>query len=50
MSSVKSQDIELINRPVLHFYKNNELAEREIERILPFTITSKKIRYLLTRR
>ena len=46
MNLVKLQDTKLIYRNLLHFYTNNELSEREIKKIIPFTITSKRIKYL----
>ena len=57
LNLVKLQDTKLIHRNLLHFffyqiltvsflYTNNELSEREIKKIIPFTITSKRIKYL----
>ena len=45
MSSAKQQDTKLISRN--HFlYASNELTEREIKKTSPFTIASKRIKYL----
>ena len=38
--------ITLIDSWILQKYTNNERSEREIEKTLPFTITSMKIGYL----
>ena len=46
MNLVKLQDTKLIRRNLLHFYTLNTISEREIKEIIPFTITSKRIRYL----
>ena len=35
-----------IQKSVAFLYTNNELSEREIKRIIPFTITLKRIKYL----
>ena len=35
-----------IQKSVALLYTNNELSEREIKEIIPFTITSKRIKYL----
>ena len=35
-----------IQKPVALLYANNELIEREIKKIIPFTIASKGINYL----
>ena len=37
------QDTKLIHR---NLYTNDELAEREIRKTIPFTIVSKRIKYL----
>ena len=37
-----------IQKSVAFLYTNNELSEREIKRIIPFTITLKRIKYLRT--
>ena len=37
----------LINRNMLHFYTlTNKLSVREIKKTIPFTIASKRIKYL----
>ena len=47
MNSVKLQDTKLIPRNLFAFlYSNNERSEREIKETIPFTITSKRIKYL----
>ena len=47
MNIVKLQDIKLTQRNLLHFlYTNNEKTEREIKESVPFTIATKKIKYL----
>ena len=49
MNIVKLQDIKLIHRNSLAFlYMNNEKAEREIKETIPFTIATKRIKYLRT--
>ena len=35
-----------IQKPVALLYANNELIEREIKKIIPFTIASKRIKYI----
>ena len=35
-----------IQKTVALLYANNELSEREIKKIIPFTIASKRIKYL----
>ena len=35
-----------IQKLVAFLYANNELTEREIKKIIPFTIASKRIKYL----
>ena len=40
------QDTKLIHKSVAFLYTNNELAEREIRKTIPFTIASKRIKYL----
>jgi len=44
----KSQDTKSINKQksTAFLYTNNERAEREIREAIPFTITSKRIKYL----
>ena len=48
MNIKKLQDIKLIHRNPLHSYilKNNEKIEREIKETIPFTIATKRIKYL----
>ena len=47
MNSVKLQDTKFIPRNLFAFlYSNNERSEREIKETIPFTITSKRIKYL----
>ena len=41
----QSQDTKLIHINLLHIY-NNEISEREIREAIPFTFTSKRIKYL----
>ena len=36
----------IIQKSVAFLYTNNELSEREIRETIPFTITSKRIKYL----
>ena len=40
--------MKLIHRNLFHFYTltNNERSEREIKETIPFTIASKRIKYL----
>ena len=46
MNIVKLQDIKLIHRNPTFLYTNNEKTEREIKETIPFTITTKRIKYL----
>ena len=46
MSSVNFQDTKLIYINIFCFYTNNELSEREVKKTIPFTIASKRIKYL----
>ena len=47
MNIVKLQDIKSTHRNPLHSYTlNNEKTEREIKETVPFTIVTKKIKYL----
>ena len=47
MNIVKLQDIKLTHRNLLLFlYTNNEKTEREIKETIPFTIATKRIKYL----
>ena len=45
MNLVNFQDIKLINRNLFHFYIL-KVSEREIKETIPFTITSRRIKYL----
>ena len=47
MNSVKLQDTKLIHKFLAFLYTNNTSSEREIKETIPFTITSKRIKYLL---
>ena len=42
----KSQDTKLIHKSIAFLYTNNERAEKEIREAIPFTIASKRIKYL----
>jgi len=42
----KFQDTKSIHRNHLHFYINNEKSERKIKESIPFTIATKRIKYL----
>ena len=46
MNVVKLQETKLIHRNNLHFYKPKMNNEREIKETIPFTVTSKRIKYL----
>ena len=47
MNLAKLQDTESIHKNQLHFYiLNNEKSEREIKEPIPFTIATKRIKYL----
>ena len=46
MNSVKLQDTKLIHRHLLHFYTLTTNYQKQIKEIIPFTITSKRIKYL----
>ena len=46
MNLVKLQDTKLIYRNLLHFYKLTMKYQKEIKETIPFTITSKRIKYL----
>ena len=46
MNSVKLQDTEInVQKPSAVLYANNETAERQFEKTIPFTTASKVIRY-----
>ena len=46
MNLVEWQDTKLIHRNVLHSYTLTLKDQKEIEETIPFTITSKRIKYL----
>ena len=46
MNIVKLQNIKLTYRIPLHSYTSNEKTEREIKETIPFTIVTKRIKYL----
>ena len=47
MNIVKFQDIKINTQKSLAFlYKNNEKVEKEIKETIPFTIATKRIKYL----
>ena len=46
MNIVKLQDIKLTHRNLLHSYTLTEKTEREIKETVPFTIATKRIKYL----
>ena len=46
MNLVKLQDTKLIHRNLTFLYTNNERSEREIMETIPFTIATKRIKYL----
>ena len=46
MNSVKLQDTKLTHIPVALQYTNNKRSEREIKETIPFTIATKRIKYL----
>ena len=46
MNSVKLQDTKLRRKSLSFLYTNNERSEREIKETIPFTITSRRIKYL----
>ena len=46
MNIVKLQDIKLTQKSLAFLYTNNEKTEREIKETIPFTIATKKIKYL----
>ena len=46
MNTVKLQDIKLTQRNLTFPYTNNEKTEREIKETIPFTIATKRIKYL----
>ena len=46
MNLAKLQDTKSIHRNYLHFYMLTEKSEREIKETIPFTIATKRIKYL----
>ena len=42
----KTHTHKIINKSTAFLYTNNERSEREIREAIPFTITSKRIKYL----
>ena len=46
MSIVKLQDIINTQKSLAFLYTNNEKTEREIKETIPFTIATKRIKYL----
>ena len=46
MNIVKLQDIKFTQRSLAFLYTNNEKTEREIKETIPFTIETKRIKYL----
>ena len=46
MNIVKLQDIKLTQQSLAFLYTNNEKTEREIKETFPFTIATKRIKYL----
>ena len=47
MNLAKSLDTKSIHRNHLHFlYTNNEKSERDIKELIPFTIATKRVKYL----
>ena len=48
MNLAKLQDTKSIHRNHLHFYIRTEKSEREIKESIPFTIATKRLKYLRT--
>ena len=46
MNLAKFQDTKSIHKSIAFLYTNNEKSEREIKELIPFTITTKRIKYL----
>ena len=46
MNIVKLQDIKLTQKSLAFLYTNNEKTEREINETIPFTIETKRRKYL----
>ena len=46
MNLAKLQDTESTQKSLTFLYTNNEKSEREIKQSIPFTIATKRIKYL----
>ena len=46
MNSVKLQDTKSVQKSLAFLYTNNEKSERESKESIPFTIATKRIKYL----
>ena len=46
MNLVRLQDTKLMHRNLWHSYTNNKKSEKEMKETIPFTITTKRIKYL----
>ena len=46
MNLAKFQDTKSIHKSIAFLYTNNEKSEREIKELIPFTITTKRIKDL----
>ena len=46
MNLAKLQDTESIQKSLAFLYTNNEKSEREVKESIPFTIATKRIKYL----
>ena len=46
MNLAKFQDTKSIHKSIAFLYTNNEKSEREIKKSFPFTIATKRIKYL----
>ena len=46
MNTVKLQDIKSTQKSPAFLYTNNEKVEKEIKETIPFTIATKRIKYL----
>ena len=46
MNIVKLHDIKSTQKSLAFLYTNNDKAEKEIKETIPFTIATKKIKYL----
>lgn len=45
MNSEKLQDLKNQHTKIVFLFSNNELSERKIKKIIPYTIASKRIKY-----